>query len=194
MPINQAPFTRENKQTIVMKRINVVGTSGSGKSTFSQMLADKLNYPYLEMDAMFWKPNWQESTDKEFFMTLKEKLTEDCWVLDGNYNRTAPIKWDRVDTVVWIDYSFSRTLYQSVKRALFRSITKQEIWENTGNIESFKRSFLSKDSIILWTLKTYKNNRARYQSMLSDPKYKHIKFVHITSPKMAREIISNLRL
>ena len=43
-----------------MKRINVVGTSGSGKSTFSQVLANKLNYPYLEMDAMFWKPNWQE--------------------------------------------------------------------------------------------------------------------------------------
>ncbi|HDY8086621.1 TPA: (d)CMP kinase, partial [Vibrio vulnificus] len=35
-----------------MKRINVIGTSGSGKSTFSRQLASKLKYPYLEMDAI----------------------------------------------------------------------------------------------------------------------------------------------
>ena len=100
-----------------MKRINVVGTSGSGsgKSTFSQVLANKLNYPYLEMDAMFWKPNWQGSTDEELFSTLKRKLADEHWVLDGNYNRTVPIKWERVDTVIWIDCSFARTLYQAVK-------------------------------------------------------------------------------
>lgn len=55
-----------------MKRINVVGTSGSGKSTFSQMLAETLEYPHLEMDAIYWKPNWQESSDDEFFTNLAE--------------------------------------------------------------------------------------------------------------------------
>ena len=67
-----------------MKRINVVGTSGSGKSTFSQVLANKLNYPYLEMDAMFWKPNWQGSTDEELFATLKRKLAA-LLLKSGNY-------------------------------------------------------------------------------------------------------------
>ena len=57
-----------------MKRINVIGTSGSGKSTFSRLLANKLKYPYLEMDAIFWKPNWQESTDKNSLPTLRRVL------------------------------------------------------------------------------------------------------------------------
>ncbi|WP_413699614.1 shikimate kinase [Psychromonas sp. KJ10-10] len=52
-----------------MKRINVIGTSGSGKSTFSQKLALKLNYPYLEMDNMFWKANWVESSNEEFLLS-----------------------------------------------------------------------------------------------------------------------------
>ncbi|MBT4141869.1 MAG: adenylate kinase, partial [Chloroflexi bacterium] len=29
-------------------RINVIGTSGSGKSTFSKQLAQKLDCPYIE--------------------------------------------------------------------------------------------------------------------------------------------------
>ena len=48
-------------------RINVIGTSGSGKSTLSKRIAEKLNIPYVEMDALFWKPNWTESSDEEFF-------------------------------------------------------------------------------------------------------------------------------
>lgn len=176
-----------------MKRINVIGTSGSGKSTISRSLASELDYPYLEMDAIFWKPNWEESSDEEFFANLKDKLTGENWVLDGNYNRTAQIKWDRVDTIVWVDYSFTRTLFQAVKRALVRTVTKQELWGKTGNVESFRKSFLSKDSIILWTLKTYNKNRARYTELLNDPEYSHIKFVRITSPRKAKAFIRELR-
>ncbi|MGF1694371.1 AAA family ATPase [Vibrio lamellibrachiae] len=175
-----------------MKRINVIGTSGSGKSTFSRSLARELNYPHLEMDAMFWKPNWQESSDDEFFTKLSESLDGDYWVLDGNYNRTAEIKWSKVDTIIWVDYSFSRTVYQAMKRALIRSLTKQELWSKTGNVESFRKSFLSKDSVILWTLKTYKKNRFRYTKLLKDPKYRHIEFVRVTSPKEASKFITKL--
>jgi len=175
-----------------MKRINVVGTSGSGKSTLSRMLATKLKYPYLEMDAMYWKPNWQESSDEEFFAKLSVQLSQKMWVLDGNYNRTTSIKWAEVDTVIWVDYSFIRTLYQVVKRTFIRSIIKQELWNKTGNVETFSQSFFSKDSIILWTLKTYKRNRAYYTKMFKNPNYNHINFVRLTSPKMAKAYINKL--
>ena len=49
-----------------MKRINVVGTSGSGKSHFSSRLAAKLGVPYIEMDAVFWLPNWQHLELEDF--------------------------------------------------------------------------------------------------------------------------------
>ncbi|MDE1229879.1 adenylate kinase, partial [Vibrio aestuarianus] len=67
------------------------------------------------------------------------------------------------------------------------------LWDKTGNVESFRKSFLSKDSIILWTLKTYSKNRSRYTELLNDPKYSHIKFVRITSPKKAKVFLSELR-
>lgn len=175
-----------------MKKINVIGTSGSGKSTFSRMLATTLDYPYLEMDAMFWKSNWQESSDDEFFSKLKSCIAQDTWVLDGNYSRTTEIKWATVDHVIWVDYSFSRTIYQALKRAFIRSITRAELW-GTGNVETFAKSFFSRDSVIVWTLKMYKRNRVRYTKISTDPNYSHITFVRIRSPKMANAYIEKLR-
>ena len=175
-----------------MKRINVIGTSGSGKTTFSRQLANQLNYPYIEMDALFWQPRWQTTPDHEFIEGLSASLTQERWVLDGNYNRTNAIKWAHADTVIWIDYGLLRTLYQAIKRALIRSYTKQELWAKTGNVESFKKSFMSKDSIILWTLKTYRLNRVRYAQLFKESQYAHITFVRVTSPQQAKKILLTL--
>ena len=95
-------------------RINVVGTSGSGKSTFSKLLSEKLNVPYIQMDDLFWKPNWIESADDEFFKKLEEVLSADEWVLDGNYSRTQPIKWKQVQMVVYLDLPFHIALISCI--------------------------------------------------------------------------------
>ncbi|MDX6914385.1 adenylate kinase [Pectobacterium carotovorum] len=164
-------------------RVNIIGTSGSGKSTLARRLSEKLAIPYVEMDALFWLKDWQERTDVDFFHCLESALEPDSWVLDGNYNRTRDIKWRNVDVVIWVDYSFSRTLLQAVRRASLRAWRKEELWSGTGNKESFLRSFLSRDSIILWTIKTYSRNRKRYLADLADPCYRHIRFITLRSPR-----------
>ena len=174
-----------------MKKINVVGTSGSGKTTFSKRLSKILGVAYIEMDKIFWGPNWYWPSDEEFFNNLKEELKSDSWVLDGNYTRTIPIKWENVDTVIWLDYSFSTTLFRAVKRALYRSWTKVEIWEGTGNRESFKKSFFSKESIIWWTIKTHAQVRKKYERCLSDPQYSHIKFIRLTNDAEVETFLAN---
>src|SRR5215510_10069151 len=70
------------------ERINVVGTSGSGKSTFARELAELLNLPCYEMDQLFWKSDWHESSDNELFRKVHEVTSRSRWVLDGNYTRT----------------------------------------------------------------------------------------------------------
>ncbi len=171
------------------KNINVVGTSASGKSTFSKELAAKLNVQYIEMDELFWKPNWEESNNSEFLPKVEAAISNDGWVLDGNYSRTSPLKWAKVNTIVWIDYSLSRTVFQAFKRAIKRILSKKEIWPNTGNVESFRKTFLSRKSIILWTLQNYHSNRKKYVEIMTSDKYSHIDFVRLNSPKQAKEYI-----
>ena len=77
------------------RRITVVGCSGAGKSTFSQRLAKLKDIPYLEMDQLFWRSNWQEPIDEEFLPKVKNAVAEEAWILDGNYSRTQNTKWPR---------------------------------------------------------------------------------------------------
>ncbi len=49
-----------------MNRIVVIGSSCSGKSTFSQHLAIKEEVEYIELDQIHWLPNWEERPDEEF--------------------------------------------------------------------------------------------------------------------------------
>ncbi|WCG84362.1 adenylate kinase [Pectobacterium sp. A5351] len=164
-------------------RVNIIGTSGSGKSTLARRLSGKLAIPYIEMDALFWLKDWQGRGDADFFQRLERALEPESWVLDGNYNRTREIKWRNVDVVIWVDYCFTRTLFQAIRRAYVRAWRKEELWRGTGNKESFLRSFFSRDSIILWTIKTYSKNRKRYLADLADPRYRHICFITLRSPR-----------
>ena len=175
-------------------KINVIGTSGSGKSTLAKRIASEMSIPYIEIDRLYWRAGWQGVSDDVLLETLDRALSASGkWVLDGNYNRTRPTKWRNVDIVVWVDYGFTRTLYQAVSRAFRRAWHKQELWPGTGNCESFRRSFFSRESIIIWTIKTWRSNRKRYEADMQNPQYAHIRFLRITRRQDAERLIASLK-
>jgi adenylate kinase family enzyme len=49
-----------------MKFINIIGTTGSGKSTFARQLAQKQQLQYIELDNLLWLDDWQESQMKPY--------------------------------------------------------------------------------------------------------------------------------
>ena len=49
-----------------MQRVLVMGSSGSGKSTFARRLSAMTGIPTVSIDALFWKPGWIESGRDEF--------------------------------------------------------------------------------------------------------------------------------
>lgn len=82
-------------------KVNVIGTSGSGKSTLAKRIAAELDIPYIEMDRLYWCPDWQGTPDAILLEKLETTLKASAeWVLDGNYNRTRPVKWRDVDRVM----------------------------------------------------------------------------------------------
>lgn len=174
-----------------MQRINIIGTTGSGKTTFARRLSKTLSIPHIEMDQVFWNPNWQHKNDEEYFPLIEQAVAESAWIMDGNYTRTTDIKWQRADTVIWLDYHPLRNFLQLFSRACNRAITGKELWSGTGNKESFGRMF-SRESILLWFFKTYWRNKKRYPKMMADTKYSHIQFIRLKSPRQAQALLAKL--
>ncbi len=179
-----------------MKRINVVGTSASGKSTFSSQLAEKLNLEYIELDDLFWMNDWQETPDADFIQKIENAIlkaesnpNQQGYIIDGNYTRTIAIKWKDIDTVIWLDLPFSLNLFRSIKRALSRAIFKTKLWKSSNNTENF-RQMLGRDSIILWMIKTHQKNRNEYLQMMNNSDYAHIDFIKLSSQKEIEHFLS----
>lgn len=164
-----------------LERINVIGTSGSGKTTFARDLARLLGLPCYEMDALFWKPGWRESSDEELLRKVEDATSGPRWVLDGNYTRTRAVSWRRVQVVIWLDPSFVSTLWSVTARTLRRAFTGEELWPGTGNRESLAQAFFTRKSIIWWAISRHAHNRRKYSAAMVAPEYAHIQFLRLGS-------------
>jgi adenylate kinase family enzyme len=173
------------------QRINIIGTSGSGKSTFAKHLAGALQLPYIEMDQLFWKPDWVESTDEEFLPRIEQVAERPQWVLDGNYSRTLPIKLNSAQLFVWIDLPFFTTTYRVTRRAIKRSLSQAELWPGTGNRETLKKSFLSKDSVIWWSITHYHSTGEKYEQLMHSETYENIAFLRLRSRKQVARLLNS---
>jgi adenylate kinase family enzyme len=90
-----------------MQRILVMGSSGSGKSTFAQRLSGITGIPMVSLDALFWKPGWMPSEAAEFGQRATEAAHQLRWIMDGNFTSSGAGELRRrlADTVIWFDLS-----------------------------------------------------------------------------------------
>ncbi len=162
-------------------RISIIGTSGSGKTTLASQISQRLAIPHVELDALHWEANWIEAPLEVFRKRTEQALSGGNWVVDGNHGRVRDIVWSRVDTVVWLDYPLRVIMERLLRRTFRRVVTQQLLW--SGNRETWQKALLSRDSILLWALTTYRRRRKEYPILLKKPEYAHLKVVHLRSPK-----------
>ena len=88
-----------------MQRVLVMGSSGSGKSTFARRLSDMTGLPFVSLDAMYWKPGWIASDNAEFGQRVAEVARRPQWVMDGNFTSSGAgeLRRQSSDTVIWFD-------------------------------------------------------------------------------------------
>lgn len=99
-------------------RILVIGCPGSGKSTLSVQLAQKTGLPLIHLDAVFWTPGWVEKPREQFWAEVEELAKGDCWIMDGNFSGTLPLRLARCDTVIWLDFKRTLCIRRIIKRVL----------------------------------------------------------------------------
>lgn len=87
-----------------MKKVIVLGCSGSGKSTFARALQEHTGLPLVCLDNIWWRPDRTHISRGEFDAALAEALQADEWIIDGDYSRTYEVRFRACDTVFFLDY------------------------------------------------------------------------------------------
>ncbi len=173
------------------RRIAVYGPSGSGKTTLGRQLGELLSLPVVELDSMFHRENWEPTPLDEFRESVQARLDEyaDGWVCDGNYGMVREIVLLRAETLVWLRLPFRTVYSRLVKRTLSRMWTRELLWGT--NRESFRMSFFSRDSILLWGITHWRDHHKNFERDLAQ--YPHTDDLRILrSSREVAEFVAGL--
>lgn len=141
------------------KKIWVIGNSGSGKSYYSEQLSKRLGLKKYCLDDYFWLPGWQIKEITAFRQSVNDLMKEDSWIIEGVYSQISSDLLQKIDSVIWLDPPLYKLIYRVMKRSIINIFLKKEICN--GNRETF-RNLCSKQSILLFLLKSYRANRKEY--------------------------------
>ena len=125
-----------------MKKVLILGSPGSGKSTFARRLQEKTDLPLCHLDLLYWNPD-KTTVDSETFRTrLEAVLHQDRWILDGNFSSTMEWRLRFCDTVFLFDLPVD-TCLQGIKAR--RNRPRPDLpWietEEDGEFTAFVKAF-----------------------------------------------------
>lgn len=177
----------------VGRRVAIYGPSGSGKTTLSRQLGARLGLPVLELDAVFHAhPNWVDLEREEFRERVTEFLAEhpEGWVTDGNYRPVRDLILAEADTAIWLNLPFHTVYRRLAWRTLSRSFQGAELWN--GNRESLRQTFLTKDSMLLWGIRTWRPMRRKLRAWLVEER-PAARVYRLRTPGQVRYLLENAR-
>lgn len=145
----------------------MVGCPGLGKSTLAKKLSKEYDLPLVHLDSIYWRKNWTNISNEEFDKTLEEKMAEDRWVIDGNFDRTIIKRIEKSDTIIYLDYPRMTCVMGVIKRLIKnRGRVRSDMGENC--YEKFDLEFIK----FIWGFN--KSNRDKYYKLLEEEKNKNI--------------------
>lgn len=154
-------------------KIVVLGGSGTGKTTICKKIGEKFKIPYLHLDSVYWKKDWNNIEKPEFNTYMKKYLVKNkSWVIDGNYTNNQHFKYrlDSADIIILLDFGTQVSLQGIHQRANeYKHQVRSDMAE--GCVEGI-------DQVFLQYVANFNKFKAKYLKGRIN-KYKHKKQVYI---------------
>jgi adenylate kinase family enzyme len=175
----------------VTRHFSVVGIPGSGKTTVSRTIAQRLGATHVELDALFHGPNWSEPTLGEFERRVAAALDGlESWVVDGNYrSRVGGFVLEQADTIVWLDLPLRVCLRRIWRRTWRRILAREELWDSK-NRETLRNAFFARDSLFVWAVKTHRRHHRDMPEWIE--RHPHLEVVHLRSRREVERWLASI--
>ncbi|WP_250280081.1 AAA family ATPase [Frankia sp. Cppng1_Ct_nod] len=125
----------------------VAGTSGAGKTTLARRVAEVLQIPHIELDALHHGPAWKPR--ETFAVDVEAFSAEPRWVTEWQYGLVRDLLAERADLLIWLDLPRRTVMRQVVCRTLRRRLRREVLWN--GNTEPPLRTiFTDREHVVRW--------------------------------------------
>jgi adenylate kinase family enzyme len=174
-------------------RISIRGATGSGKTTLGHTLGQRFGLPVVELDAIYWLPNWQAKPLDQFRAGVQAAL-DACpqgWVCVGNYSQAQDLVLSQADTILWLRLPFRVSFWRLFKRTVARAWTQKLLWEGNQNRESWRQSFFSRNSILLYAITSRKMHMQNILRSL-DATPHHAPVIELRSARAVHRLLEGL--
>ena len=165
-----------------MGRILVYGVTGSGKTTLASALGRRLGLPYHSMDDLTWESGWLAVSEEVQRDRVREICATDDWVIDSAYGIWRDIPLARADLIVGLDLPRWLTFGRLLRRTFVNVVRHRPLCN--GNYETWRASFFSYESILVWHFRSFTRKRRRMRAWQADPEFP----IAIVLLRSAREV------
>ncbi len=99
-----------------MKRIAIIGISGTGKTTVARKLSKILDIPVIHYDQFVRAENRTERDEKIVEKKIEAAIKRDTWIIEWYIHPAANIRLEKADIIIYLDYSWYRAMLNGIKR------------------------------------------------------------------------------
>lgn len=148
---------------MAIKKIHIIGGSGSGKTYIGQILSKKLNIKIYDLDEIFWdnsSDSYGTKTDKnKRDKNLQMILKSDSWIIEGVFYSWLQDSFRKSDIVFILKPNVYIRDWRIIKRFIKRKF---------GLIASKRESIKSLVDLLKWNHKYDNNNLKEAEKMIDE--------------------------
>ena len=100
------------------RRVLVMGSNGSGKTTFARRLGTALSVDVLHLASLLFRHGWQHAPRDEFVRAQEPLVRREGWIIDGNCLSTFEVRGPFAEAIIVFDLPATLCVPRTVRRTL----------------------------------------------------------------------------
>ncbi|NOU65425.1 AAA family ATPase [Paenibacillus sp. LMG 31461] len=110
----------------IPRKIHIIGSVGSGKTTLARNLSRTYSMPYYELDNVVWKRHKDEDirrSDEERDDLLDKIISSDRWIIEGAHHHDWVSRcFENAELIIFLDTPYVVRISRIIRRFILQKL------------------------------------------------------------------------